>query len=60
MGLNPLKWVFGLKTMASALKWEGDSKPAKVVVVPRDPSKEIKVCLLLLLLLLCCVPPSRF
>ncbi|CAM9271037.1 unnamed protein product [Scytosiphon promiscuus] len=42
VGLNPLKWVLGLDTMGSALKWEGDSKPAKFVVVPRDPSKEIK------------------
>ncbi|CAN0332994.1 unnamed protein product, partial [Hapterophycus canaliculatus] len=39
VGLNPLRWVLGLDTMGSALKWEGDSKPAKFVVVPRDPSK---------------------
>eukprot|EP00752_Nemacystus_decipiens_P007508 g6709.t1 len=42
VGLNPLKWVLGLKTMGSALKWEGDSKPTKIVVIPRDPSKEVK------------------
>eukprot|EP00903_Cladosiphon_okamuranus_P006159 g6060.t1 len=42
VGLNPLKWVLGLKTMGSTLRWDGDSKPAKIVVIPRDPSKEIK------------------
>ena len=43
VALNPLKWVLGLSTMGSALKWDGDSKPANFYLVPRDPSKEIKV-----------------
>ncbi|CAN0221448.1 unnamed protein product, partial [Ectocarpus fasciculatus] len=41
--LKPIKWVLGLGTLSSALKWEGDSKPARMVIVPRDPSKEVKI-----------------
>ncbi|CAM9278896.1 unnamed protein product [Ectocarpus sp. 6 AP-2014] len=43
VALEPLKWVLGLGTLSSALKWEGDSKPARMVIVPRDPSKEVKI-----------------
>ncbi|CAN0478374.1 unnamed protein product, partial [Laminaria digitata] len=42
VALNPLKWVLGLATMGTTLKWEGDSKPAIIYLVPRDPSKEMK------------------
>lgn len=44
VGMQPIKWVLGLGTLSAALKWEGESKPARMVIVPRDPSKEVKVC----------------
>lgn len=41
--IQPLKWVLGLLSLADAFAWDGDQRDAIIHIVPRDPSKGVKV-----------------